>query len=472
MADFENGRLVQTLVSIVIAARNNGRHLEEAIRSAVSQSVRCEVIYADDASTDDSLQIARRWEDQGVRISPGYVHRGVCATRNRGAAIARGDYLVFLDGDDCLPKNFVARHLEAVQPGTPFVYGPARAFGDGPHAQALWAAPEWDEYDRWRCNTVNTSAMYARWAFAAAGGWSDRVATMWDWDLALRAARQGTPRVSEAVLNYRQHDASWSAQIQEKDSARAFYLADVRRKNARLAIGSILSGRLPGLFPRWLDAVATSARRIETSEPKTLILLDNSRDPAFREQVEQELARYAETFGIMRVVPYSESFSWTTEKERRDEVARFLARAYQRLAAEMSGDLHWFIEDDVLVPLDAGIALWTALTDGGQPPHGVSGCYRNRHLPQRYVGGWWRSSRAEEPTAIPLGKPLPVDFVGTGCLMYWPSRTPDWTESHVRGIAAHDWAWSARVAKQDGRLLFHPSVRCQHAVDETNFLAG
>lgn len=247
----------------------------------------------------------------------------------------------------------------------------------------------------------------------------------------------------------------------------------VRRKNARLAVGSILSGRLPGLFPRWLDAAAMSARRIETAEPISLILLDNSRNSQFRERVESELARYVDTFGLIRVIPYPGSYSWTTEKERRNRVATFLAAAYQRLAAEMASDLHWFLEDDVLAPLDGGTALWKALTAGPVPPHGVSGCYRNRHLPQRYVGGWWRSSCAEEPTSLPRsGKPLPIDFVGTGCLMYWPSRTPDWTESHVRGIPAHDWAWSARVALRDGHLLFHPAVRCQHAVDETTLLAG
>lgn len=179
MAHIETGRPARTRVSIIIAARNNGRYLEEAIRTAMAQTVACEVIYADDASNDNSLLIARSWEERGLVILPGYVHRGVCAARNRGAAVARGDYLVFLDGDDRLPKDFVARHQLAMAPGVPFVYGPARAFGDGPHAQTLWAAPEWEHYDRWRCNTVNTSAMYARWAFDAAGGWSDRVPTMW-----------------------------------------------------------------------------------------------------------------------------------------------------------------------------------------------------------------------------------------------------------------------------------------------------
>ena len=69
-------------------------------------------------------------------------------------------------------------------------------------------------------------------------------------------------------------------------------------------------------------------------------------------------------------------------------------------------------------------------------------------------------------------KELPADFVGSGCLMTWPSRTPAWTESHLRHIAAHDWAWSAQVIAQRGKLFLHPQVRCQHAVDEAKLLPG
>lgn len=461
-------------VSIIVAARNQGRFLEEALRSAVSQSVACEVIYADDASIDDSLDIARHLEASGVVVLPGGRHQGVCAARNRGAEFARGENLVFLDGDDRLPREFVAKHLAAMTPGAPFVYGPAKAFGEGPSARAYWSVPEWAEYDRWECNTVNTSAMYARWAFAAAGGWSDHVSTMWDWDLALRAARFGTPRTSRAVLDYRQHADSWSATIGEKDAERAEYLAIVRRRNARLAVGSILSGRLPELLPEWLDALAMSVRRIETTKRPPLVLLDNSHNRVFRRRLDQELNRYTETFGTIRVIDHPVAFTWTSEKERRDRVAAFLAAAYARLSREMAGDVQWFVEDDVIVPLDAGVKLWNSLTAGAHPPHGISGCYRNRHCPQHYVGGWWRGERPEEPTEIAADKAelTPVDFVGSGCLMTWPSRTPGWSQSHIRGIPAHDWAWSAAVKARRGTLFFHPQVRCAHIAEAGRRIAG
>jgi|GEM_PF-4997799 len=117
--------------SIVITARNYGRFLPEAIESALRQTVRCEVVYSDDYSQDDSVAIARRYEHLGVIVLESSRHLGVCAARNRGAAASTADYLIHLDGDDILPPDFVERHFDSMAPGVPFVYGPAQAFGDG-----------------------------------------------------------------------------------------------------------------------------------------------------------------------------------------------------------------------------------------------------------------------------------------------------------------------------------------------------
>ena len=134
-----------------------------------------------------------------------------------------------------------------------------------------------------------------------------------------------------------------------------------------------------------------------------------------------------------------------------------MADSYNRLRTEARGDIHWLIEDDVLVPLQAGIELFEQLTTGWTPPHAVSGCYRNRHVPTQYVGGWFNGERAEELQELPDG-PFSVDFCGTGCLMYWAPRTPRFWDSHFRGIPAHDWEWCMRLNQLGGTVLMVDSV--------------
>jgi glycosyltransferase involved in cell wall biosynthesis len=87
------------LVSVVIPAYNSERFVDEAIDSVLRQShQRIEVIVVDDGSTDGTAARVRAYGDR-VR----YVHQanaGVGAARNRGLALATGDYIAFLDDDD------------------------------------------------------------------------------------------------------------------------------------------------------------------------------------------------------------------------------------------------------------------------------------------------------------------------------------------------------------------------------------
>ncbi len=87
--------------SVIIPNHDGGQVLEEVLEAifAAGGPPR-EVIVADDASTDASPEIAGRFPVKLIR-SP--VCRGASATRNAGAAAARGEILVFIDNDVIIP---------------------------------------------------------------------------------------------------------------------------------------------------------------------------------------------------------------------------------------------------------------------------------------------------------------------------------------------------------------------------------
>jgi hypothetical protein len=104
------------LVSIVIPAYNTGPYLEPAIRSALDQTwPRTEVIVVDDGSTDGSLEVARRFEGEGLRVIA-QKNAGSCAARNAGARAARGEYIQFFDHDDLLAPDKIAAQLADWRP--------------------------------------------------------------------------------------------------------------------------------------------------------------------------------------------------------------------------------------------------------------------------------------------------------------------------------------------------------------------
>lgn len=106
---------MKDLVSVVIANYNGSKYLSEAIDSVISQTYRdWELIVVDDGSTDESVSIVsryvKRFPDQ-IFLYRNSINKGVVYTRNRGADLARGNYLAFLDADDVWMPEKLERQL-------------------------------------------------------------------------------------------------------------------------------------------------------------------------------------------------------------------------------------------------------------------------------------------------------------------------------------------------------------------------
>jgi len=104
---------VKPLVSILIPAYNAEARLAETLRSAISQTWdHKEIIVVDDGSTDRTLAVARTFESQGVAVFT-QKHQGAAAARNCAFARCTGDYIQWLDADDLLAPDKIARQLQA-----------------------------------------------------------------------------------------------------------------------------------------------------------------------------------------------------------------------------------------------------------------------------------------------------------------------------------------------------------------------
>lgn len=99
-------------LSIVVPVHNVARYLPSTLDSILGQ--RCagiEVVLVDDRSTDESGAICDRYAEQhpGVRVLHLPENQGVAQARNQGLAAATGDYVLFVDGDDCLLPGSLER---------------------------------------------------------------------------------------------------------------------------------------------------------------------------------------------------------------------------------------------------------------------------------------------------------------------------------------------------------------------------
>jgi glycosyltransferase involved in cell wall biosynthesis len=110
-------------VSILIPCHNAAPWLAQTLESALAQTwPHKEIVLVDDGSTDDSLAIATRFQARGVRIVA-QENRGASAARNVAIAGSRGEWLQFLDADDLLAPDKIARQMEmALSAGWEYLY--------------------------------------------------------------------------------------------------------------------------------------------------------------------------------------------------------------------------------------------------------------------------------------------------------------------------------------------------------------
>jgi glycosyltransferase involved in cell wall biosynthesis len=110
------------VVSIIICTCNRAEHLRQTLAAMASiyvpQSMPTELIVVDNASTDDTAEVARQCQMPNMPVR--YVHeprRGQCYARNTGIAAAQGQVFLFTDDDVRPPKKWIEGMCEPILRG-------------------------------------------------------------------------------------------------------------------------------------------------------------------------------------------------------------------------------------------------------------------------------------------------------------------------------------------------------------------
>jgi glycosyltransferase involved in cell wall biosynthesis len=200
---------------VIIPVRDGARFLGAAVESVLNQTYpRVECIVVDDGSTDQTPSVIASF---GNRIrSYAQPNQGVSRARNRGAQLAKGDLLAFLDADDCLKPVMFERQLTRLRerPEAAVIYTASelvdehgrhlamRSVPPAAHAFASTVALEQPALG------IAQAALIRREAFIEAGGFDERLSTSGDCDLACRlATTHSFAVVDEPLFVYRQHSA-------------------------------------------------------------------------------------------------------------------------------------------------------------------------------------------------------------------------------------------------------------------------
>jgi len=120
-------------VSIIIPCFRQAQYLGECLASLVAQTCPAwEAVVVDDASPDgeDITKTIQSLNDPRVGLIRHTENRGLPATRNTGAMIARSDSLAFVDSDDLVYRDYVDCMCSRLELGADVVWGYLEAFGE------------------------------------------------------------------------------------------------------------------------------------------------------------------------------------------------------------------------------------------------------------------------------------------------------------------------------------------------------
>lgn len=184
---------MEKLVSVIIPCYNQGSLLTETVNSILASSYNLiEIIIIDDGSTDDSFLIAKELSKSYDNIfCYSQKNQGPSVARNRAIGLAKGFYILPLDSDDLIHKNYIDEAIKVLEKRSEVkvVYCEAIKFGEkvGP-----WNLKPFNLNLLARENMIFVSAIYRKSDWKECGGYAEEMT--WgseDWEFWISMLKDG-----------------------------------------------------------------------------------------------------------------------------------------------------------------------------------------------------------------------------------------------------------------------------------------
>lgn len=169
-------------ITCIIPVYDQAEFLPDAIESVLAQTKKCEIIVINDGSTDKSFEIAKSYEDKGVKVI-NQVNKGLPSARNTGIMNATGEYILPLDADDVLLERAIEVIEDAITVNGSDVIAPSfKSFGVHNEQVILNAIPTLEEFKQ--ANRIGYFSAVKKSILLEIGGYNPKM--KWgfeDWDM-------------------------------------------------------------------------------------------------------------------------------------------------------------------------------------------------------------------------------------------------------------------------------------------------
>lgn len=163
------------LVSVIIPCYNQSQYLEETVLSALDSDYSpLEIIIINDGSTDESPKIgeklANRYESVNFLTQK---NQGVEIARNTGIKKAKGKYILPLDGDDLISKDYISKAVEVLEKNEKVKVVYCQGIKFDQHSEKFWKLKPFSINALAKDNMIFVSGIYRRSDWERIGGYAE-----------------------------------------------------------------------------------------------------------------------------------------------------------------------------------------------------------------------------------------------------------------------------------------------------------
>lgn len=206
---------MKEIVSVVIPCYNQEDYIEETVESVLKQSYSpIEIIIVNDGSTDHSHDVIQKILGKNPEIK--YIelkNGGVSRARNKGIEKALGKYILPLDADDLIEKDYISLAIAEfnTDPELVVVTAQGRFFG---REEGDWNLADFSMKKMLHGNVIFCPSIFKKSDWQKIGGFDESMNHLEDWDYYIRLTALNPDKVKR--LNYR----ALNYRIKSQDQAR------------------------------------------------------------------------------------------------------------------------------------------------------------------------------------------------------------------------------------------------------------
>jgi len=260
------------LISVVIPVYNGERFLDESIQSILNQTFKdFEFIIINDASTDNSLEIIKKYKDKRIRLINNKKNQGVSDSTNLGLIAAKGKYIANLGADDISHPERLEKQFNYLEKNPHiFLVGSSATYIDE-EGKEIRKFRKYDDYEMlaWRlpksCSIIYPTTMFKNEGFLFNKYFKSAMDYNFYFDLLTHG--KNLTNLPEFLIKYRVHEGSMSVYNKEEQT---FFANEAKRRNTFK--GKFKLRFLSKLFSHYIKT--RSEKKIVKKEDFALEILD------------------------------------------------------------------------------------------------------------------------------------------------------------------------------------------------------